>query len=276
MLCWLRLGALCGALALVAASCAGGANPPATQPRTPRPENDPVSLALQLARTETQIRDPTTAPSALPWLGWLEQLDYAQLVAHPEWMQIVQSQLPPWLQQPAREIIDARRQQLELSHESPLPTGPPSWHIVAPAPAPQLLVDYQAAAAATGVPWEYLAAINLIETYMGRIRASSTAGAQGPMQLLASSWATYGRGGDINSDHDSIMAAARLLRAAGAPSRMSEALYRYNPSSHYVAAVTDYARVMQGDSRSYLGFYWWQVYYPTSHGDVLLPVGYGG
>ncbi len=34
------------------------------------------------------------------------------------------------------------------------------------------------------MPWYYLAAINLIETRMGRIDGLSTAGAQGPMQFL--------------------------------------------------------------------------------------------
>jgi hypothetical protein len=239
------------------------------------PANDPVGLAAQLTLAEALIRDPTVSAVTLAREGWLQELDYASLMANPAWDQTVQQQLPPWLQQPAAEIVDARRQQLALSEESPLPSGLPNWRIVVPAPAPQLLADYHAAAAATGVPWEYLAAINLIETNMGRIRGTSTAGAQGPMQFLPSSWSSYGQGGDINSDHDAIMAAARLLRAGGAPARMPAALLRYNPSSHYVAAVSDYARVMQADPRSYLGFYGWLVYYPTSHGDVLLPVGYG-
>jgi membrane-bound lytic murein transglycosylase B len=234
-----------------------------------------VGLAAQLTLAEALVRDPTTSAAALAWEGWLQELDYTKLVANPAWDQPVLQQIPVWLQQPAGEIIDASRQQLALSEESPLPTGLPSWRIVAPAPAAELLADYQAAAAETGVPWEYLAAINLVETYMGRIRGTSTAGAQGPMQFLPSSWSSYGQGGDINSDHDAIMAAARLLRAGGAPDRMPAALLRYNPSSHYVAAVSDYARAMEANSRSYLGFYGWQVYYPTSRGDVLLPVGYG-
>ncbi|HSO51766.1 MAG TPA: hypothetical protein VL330_03280 [Actinomycetes bacterium] len=41
--------------------------------------------------------------------------------------------------------------------------------IVAPAPAGQLLTAYRAAQAKLAVPWEYLAAIHLVETRMGRI-----------------------------------------------------------------------------------------------------------
>src|SRR5437899_2712296 len=77
------------------------------------------------------------------------------------------------------------------------------------------------------VPWSYLAAIHLVETRMGRIRATSVAGAQGPMQFMPATWERYGEG-DVNSDRDSIRAAARYLRANGAPGRMADALFRYN------------------------------------------------
>ena len=54
----------------------------------------------------------------------------------------------------------------------------PAWQIVRPLPAEQLLAYYHEAEAATGVPWYYLASINLIETRMGRIHGLSTAGAR--------------------------------------------------------------------------------------------------
>jgi membrane-bound lytic murein transglycosylase B len=63
------------------------------------------------------------------------------------------------------------------------------------------------------VPWQYLAAVNFVETKFGRIRGTSIAGAQGPMQFLPSNWKQYGKGGDINSDRDAIAAAARFLQA---------------------------------------------------------------
>ena len=43
-----------------------------------------------------------------------------------------------------------------------------------------------------GIDWTYLASIHLVETRMGRIRGTSVAGAQGPMQFIPATWASYG------------------------------------------------------------------------------------
>jgi membrane-bound lytic murein transglycosylase B len=150
----------------------------------------------------------------------------------------------------------------------------PSWRIVEPAPADELLAHYRAAEAEFGVPWNYLAAIHLVETAMGRIRGTSSAGAQGPMQFIPTTWAAYGQG-DINDTGDSIRAAARYLRASGAPRDMDTAVFRYNPSQRYVRAVTAYAGIMAARPEAYRAYYHWQVYYLTRTGDVHLPVGYG-
>jgi membrane-bound lytic murein transglycosylase B len=132
---------------------------------------------------------------------------------------------------------------------------------------------YGEAEAASGIPWAYLAAIHLVETRLGRIQGTSSAGAQGPMQFLPATWARYGQG-DVNDDHDAILAAARLLQANGGPSDMSRALLRYNNSSHYVAAVEAYAQLMSADERAFLGYHGWQVYSATTTGMFLLPDGY--
>ena len=59
-----------------------------------------------------------------------------------------------------------------------------------------------------GVPWTVLAAINLVETRMGRIVVPGSAAAQGPMQFLPATWARYGGGGDVDNPHDATAAAA--------------------------------------------------------------------
>ena len=110
---------------------------------------------------------------------------------------------------------------------------------------------------------------------MGRIRGTSTAGAQGPMQFLPSTWARWGGGGDINDPHDAIMAAGRYLAASGAPADIHKALYAYNHSEHYVRAVTLYAQQIQANPRIYLAYHAWQVYYITPKGDLWLEEGYG-
>lgn len=149
----------------------------------------------------------------------------------------------------------------------------PPWKIVQP-PAPSVLLGYfKAAQSRLGVPWEYLAAIEFIETKFGRVNGLSTAGAQGPMQFLPATWARYGQG-DIHDQRDAILGAARYLAANGAPGDMADALYHYNPSGDYVDAVKEYAGRMFSDHRAYYGYYYWQVIYAHVGGPLILPVGY--
>ena len=108
----------------------------------------------------------------------------------------------------------------------------PAWRIVAPAPAEELLAYYRDAEAASGVGWNYLAAINLIETRLGSVVGPSSAGAQGPMQFLPSTFAAYGDGGDIYSPRDSILAAGRYLAANGFANNRDQAIYQYNHASN--------------------------------------------
>jgi len=151
----------------------------------------------------------------------------------------------------------------------------PDWRIDAPPAAEVLVGFYREAEAATGVPWPYLAAINFVETRMGRIHGNSTAGAQGPMQFIASTWDAFGNGGDVHDPHDSILAAGRYLASRGAPADMRRALYSYNNSDDYVDSVQRYADLITADQeRVYRGLYQWQVYFATTRGLALLPEGY--
>jgi membrane-bound lytic murein transglycosylase B len=229
-------------------------------------------LASQLAAAERAIRDRNIVGADLAWFGHLQQLTYRRLAASPELRDPVLAAVPADLKPAATANADATADlRAMIVPRTDLPTA---WRIVEPAPLDDLARYYRDAEAEFGVPWSYLAAIHLVETRMGRIRGTSVAGAQGPMQFIPATWARYGEG-DINSDLDSIRAAARYLRANGAPANMANALFRYNQSQRYVRAVTAYAEVMRGDPDAYRGYHQWQVYYLTTRGDVLLPVGYG-
>jgi hypothetical protein len=233
---------------------------------------DPASVAATLVAADRTIRDPSKAGDELERAGRAQQDAYRALVDRPEWMAEVLRIVPPPLQQAVQANVTAGTELRALGKPR---TSLPSWRIVAPAPAQELLRYYKAAEASLGIPWEYLAAIHLVETRMGRIRGTSVAGAQGPMQFIPATWARYGNGGDINSNRDAIFGAARLLAANGGPGDMSRALFRYNPTPRYVKAVTAYAGQMQASERLYYGYHQWQVYYRMVDGDRLLPVGYG-
>ena len=88
------------------------------------------------------------------------------------------------------------------------------------------------------------------------------------MQFMPSTFAAYGAGGDINSPHDSIMAAGRYLAANGFANDRDHAIYRYNNANEYVQAVNDYAAVLAADPAAFAGYYRWDVYYYTTAGDV--------
>ncbi len=221
-----------------------------------------ATVAATLVAAETAIRNPATPASQIQALGQSQQQAYRNLVSHPEWDAEVLAMVPERLRATVEANVSAGRELAALT-PPPAPDKPlPKWTIVNPDPAEQLIPLYKAAgAAAGGVGWEYLAAIHLVETRMGRIKGNSTAGAQGPMQFIPSTWDIYGRGGDITSNRDAIFAAARYLRATGAPGDMARALRAYNNSARYVRAVTAYAKQMEADERAYLGYHAWQVYY---------------
>jgi hypothetical protein len=229
-------------------------------------------LADQLAADETALRSPATPAADIPGLARRQQAAYRALSARPEALPRVLARLPERLRPIAQANVDAGA---ELRAMTKPKTDLPPWRILTPPPPEELQGYYQQAEAATQVPWAYLAAVHLVETRMGRIRGTSTAGAQGPMQFLPSTWARWGGGGDINDPHDAILAAGRYLQASGAPKDMHRALYAYNHSEHYVRAVTLYATQIEADPRVYLAYHGWQVYYITPRGDLWLEEGYG-
>jgi membrane-bound lytic murein transglycosylase B len=230
------------------------------------------SLARRLDHAVRTLRDPNAPPDDVARAGWHQQLATRSLAdAGPRLERAVLARVSRPTARLVRPEVRAARELRSLS--SPQPRLP-RWRIVAPPRPAELLRYYRAAGRRIGVPWAYLAAIHLVETRMGRIRGTSTAGARGPMQFLPATWAIYGAGGDINDARDSILAAARLLRANGAPRHMAGALRHYNNAPQYVHAVTAYARTMQRARWAYRGYWQWRVLYRTVRGTFLLPVGY--
>lgn len=237
----------------------------------PRLASDPAQLADDLVADEQARRDPSTAEAALVAAARRQQAAYRVIGRHPEWDAITRPRIPPSLLEVYDRNVDARRQLTAMAH---VKDTLPAWRIEPPAPADELLGYYREAESASGVGWNYLAAINLIETRFGSIAGVSTAGAEGPMQFLPSTFAAYGEGGDIHSTRDSIMAAGRYLAANGFANDRDHAIYRYNSADEYVQAVNQYAAVLAADPAAFAGYYRWDVYYYTTAGDVLLPIGY--
>jgi len=125
-------------------------------------------------------------------------------------------------------------------------------------PTSALQQYYRESAGHYQLDWTYLAAINFIESDFGRINGPSSAGAVGPMQFMPSTWEAYGEG-DVNNPRDAINAAARYLFLSGGRRNMDAAIYAYNHSDDYVAAVDYYADAIRQDPTWLDRLYYWNT-----------------
>src|SRR3954471_20272412 len=136
---------------------------------------------------------------------------------------------------------------LTVATFGPAPIGVPNFVIDSFEIPPFLLPIYQSCGTEYGIPWQVLASINKIETAFGTNLNVSSAGAEGWMQFIPSTWAAYGV--DANDDGrkdpynpvDAICAAARYLRAAGGDKDIRQAIFAYNHADWYVDEVLLYA-----------------------------------
>ncbi|CAA9274794.1 MAG: GH23 [uncultured Actinomycetospora sp.] len=280
-------------LALLAAlsACAGGPAPapaPTSPPPTPAapssdaigphgptvPE-DPVALARTIETAQAIVAEPERPPAEVAAAARTAQVAYEELAFHPDRLAPVLAALPPGPADVTNRIATAGRELLAMARGVP-GDELPAWRIVEPLPPDRLRALYAEAQGRFAVPWHVLAAVNLVETRMGRIASNSEAGARGPMQFMPATWASYGLGGDIDDPRDAILGAANYLRANGGDTEagLDRALKRYNNDVRYVRAVRAYAGLMQADERAFLGFHAWEVYFRTTSGRVHLPVGY--
>lgn len=240
-------------------------------PRLPQQSKQLAALLMQL---EEQLRSSTTKPSEVPTLAHQQQVLYRKLGREPELAVAVRARLLPRWQTVFDHHLGARRALLAMNPRGVKPSTLPPWRIISPAPAATLLAAYKEAQAATGIPWQVLAAVNLVETGMGRIDGISVAGATGPMQFLPSTWAERGIGkGDIRNPRDAIAAAARYLVRRGGLQDIRRGLWGYNNSPYYGTAVLHYAALLRDDPRAFAGLYNWQIHLLTTAGDVWLPEG---
>ena len=252
----------------------------ANQPKTrdgrqyPLVPTDAIELATLLAAVEQALRDSATPREALPDLGHQQQVIYRVLSTDQPRAELVVNALPPRWRSVAERHLAARREFVRMSRGRG-PSMLPAWRIIQPEPADKLLSYYRKAEAATGIEWEVLAAVNLVETGMGRIDGVSVANAQGPMQFLPTTWAEPGIGaGNIRDPHDAIQAAARYLVRRGGLQNIRRGLWGYNNSDYYGRAVLLYASLMKEDPAAYTGLYHWEIHFNAAAGDLWLPVGY--
>jgi soluble lytic murein transglycosylase-like protein len=206
---------------------------------TPPP---PSSYAAALVRADA-------APVSVASAGVLQRIEL-RLSDDPALAARVLRLLSPRLARDVADDLLAHRELARLTPPRPLSAFRPG----PAAAASRLRGWYREGQRRSGVSWQLLAAVNFVESAFGRMRETSLAGARGPMQFMPSTWATYGRG-DVNDPHQAILAAARFLRAAGAPAHERRALYRYNPSWAYVDAVERYAGRIRRSARAFAQFY---------------------
>ncbi len=260
----------CGGEERAAPGRAAQEPPTAALPRPDAPlPRGPAALADALAGTTLALRteieawrrdgDPAAGapPEAVTLLALYQQRIYRRIAPAKRLGDRVLARLPTSVAGEARDTLAARR---ELIAIPPSGNRRPRIRAAEPEPADVLRSYYAAAQRRFGVGWHILAAVNFVETGFGRLRNESTAGARGPMQFMPATWRAYGLGGDIRDPRDAILGAANYLHAGGAPRSYRRALFHYNRSSHYVAAVLRYARRIRRDPRAFYAYYAWQVY----------------
>jgi hypothetical protein len=234
--------------------------PHAAIPTSPRP------LAATLTQTERSLDraidhwdKSTPPPRDVTLLALYEQRIIRVLGERPKLARAVVKLDPA-----VADDVRARVALGTLVASGPVPRVRPK---VGPAPpAARLLAWYREGQRRFRVRWQLLAAVNFVESAFGKVRNTSTAGAQGPMQFQPATWRAYGLGGNVHDPHDAILGAANYLAANRGATRERDALYHYNRSRFYVDAVSRYTNRIARDPRAFFRYYSWQVYFRTGAG----------
>jgi hypothetical protein len=159
-----------------------------------------------------------------------------------------------------RLVVGKRGQVKNLVSYTLYTEGQQPVEVNAPAGVPNSWIDlFQESASkyCQGLPWTVLAAIGEIESGDGANEGPSSAGAQGPMQFLPSTWAIWGIDGfgpsgapNIMNPLDAVPSAARMLCASGGGSSatLAGAIFSYNHATWYVNEVLALASEYQKNS----------------------------
>jgi Transglycosylase SLT domain len=258
-------------------------DPGPPKPFAPAPDKllarKPGKLATKLTKVSDALRtsvdswvrsDRSRPPRVVVLQALYQQRIYRLMARNTKLGNRTMRRLDGLLSRSADRIVGAHREIRGLVEPLPrnftFPTGRAK-------PAAELMRYYKSAQRRFGVDWRVLAAVNYIETKFGKVKATSSAGAKGPMQFIPATWRAYGMGGNIRRDRDAIMGAANYLRASGAaqgPAGLRRALWAYNHSDHYVRSVLGYMRYMKSRTRHYFMLYNWQVFVVTTRGDKRL------
>jgi hypothetical protein len=148
-----------------------------------------------------------------------------------------------------QSVVGKRGQVVNLVSYALQTAGSQPVETPAPAGVPRNWLDLFKESAmqyCTGLSWTVLAAIAQIESGDGANDGPSSAGAEGPMQFLPSTWAMWGIRGygpagapDIQNPLDAVPSAARLLCADGGgnSATLAGAIFDYNHATWYVDEV---------------------------------------
>ncbi len=240
----------------------------------PPSANSAAEAAALFTDVERALRVDGLSDAAYADLGHTEQLIVRTLIRNEDWIPEFLDGVPEDLR-PFAELHILARQELGLHVGDAVPgENVPPWEIIDPVPMDDLVTYYKAAGEATGIDWEVLAGVNLVETVVGRINGVSSAGAQGPMQFLPTTWPEVSQGGDVLDPEDAIHGAARYLVQRGGLESINDGLWGYNNSYEYGNAVLAYADLLRLDEDAFRGFYNWEVYVGSVEGTLWLPVGF--
>jgi soluble lytic murein transglycosylase-like protein len=215
--------------------------------------------AFRAALAGWDSRDPL--PAAAVDAVAREQVIELRLAGDERLYRVVLAGLPARLRRDVADDVSAHR---ELSAIAPTKPGPP-LRLGSALPLAELRSLYREGERRSAVPWRVLAAVNYVETNFGRLREASASGALGSMQFMPATWRAYGRG-NVHDPHDAILAAARYLRAAGAPGDLRSALYHYNPSAASGDAVLRFADRIRRDRLGLVALYARRVFVRGPHG----------